>query len=392
MKNREEERLKDLKDLRLEIDKIDDELIELFVKRMDISLEVANYKKANNLPVLNPEREREILNKVSSMVSQKQDAEMDNYARVFFSTLLNVSRSRQDLALRGESPIIKRAHDAIQSTPTLFPEKATVACQGLEGAYSGLASEKLFKLPTIMYFNTFENVFAAVEKGLCQYGILPIENSSAGSVGEVYDLMKNYNFSIAKSVKLHIKHALLVNPETKLSDIKEIYSHEQALNQCGNFLKDLKNVNIKVCENTAEAAKKVKELGSSNVAAISSKSCAALYGLDILNDDIQNSDNNYTRFICISKNLEIYPGANKISIMLSVPHRPLALYHIISKFAALGLNMSKLESRPISGSDFDFMFYFDIDGSLQSELVLSLMSQLEKELDFFVFLGNYPED
>jgi len=384
--------MKNLENLRTEIDKIDEDLIELFIKRMNISLEVAEYKKANNLPVLNPEREREILNKVSSVVSEKAGDELDNYARVFFSTLLNVSRSRQDLSLIGETALTNKALAAMNDTPTLFPDKATVACQGIEGAYSQLASEKLFKLPTIMYFNTFENVFSAVEKGLCRYGILPIENSSAGSVGEVYDLMKNYNFSIAKSVKLHIKHALLGNPGAKLSDIREIYSHEQALNQCGNYLKDLKNVNIKVCENTAEAANKVKTLGDNKSAAISSKNCAQLYGLDVLESDIQNSDNNYTRFICISKNFEIYPGANKISMMLSVPHRPLSLYHIIAKFAALGLNMSKLESRPIAGSDFDFMFYFDIDGSLRSERVLDLMAQLERELDFFVLLGNYTED
>ena len=381
-----------LDDLRLEIDAIDEELTELFMKRMDVSLKVAEYKKANDLPVINPERERNILNKVSDRVSEKADAELDTYARVFFSTLFDVSRSHQNLFLSGESALTQRALKAMKETPALFPEKATVACQGLEGAYSQLASEKIFKLPTIMYFNTFENVFTAVEKGLCRYGILPIENSSAGSVGEVYDLMKNYNFSIAKSIKLHIKHALLGNPGTKPADIKEIYSHEQALNQCGHFLKDLKNVNIKVCENTAEAAQKVKSLGDLRSATISSKNCAPLYGLEVLDDHIQNSDNNYTRFICISKNLEIYPGANKISLMLSVPHRPLSLYHVIAKFAALGLNMSKLESRPIPGSDFDFMFYFDIDGSLHSEAVLTLMSQLESELDFFVFLGNYPEE
>jgi len=381
-----------LDDLRVEIDSVDEELIELFMKRMDIALQVAEYKKEHNLPVLNTQREREILNKVSDKVSEKAGAELDTYARVFFSTLLDVSRSRQNLFLSGESSLTQRALKAMKETPVLFPEKATVACQGIEGAYSQFASEKIFKLPSIMYFNTFENVFSAVEKGLCQYGILPIENSSAGSVGEVYDLMKNHNFSIAKSVKLHIKHTLLVNPGTKLSDIKEIYSHEQALNQCGRFLKDLKNVKIKVCENTAEAAQTVKSLGDNHSAAISSRNCAALYGLEILDDNIQNSDNNYTRFICISKNLEIYPGANRISLMLSVPHRPLALYHIIAKFAALGLNMSKLESRPVPGSDFDFMFYFDIDGSLHSEPVLALMSQLEKELDFFVFLGNYPEE
>ena len=242
-----------------------------------------------------------------------------------------------------------------------------------------------------MYFNSFEGVFTAVEKGLCQYGILPIENSSYGSVGTVYDLMQNYNFHIVKGIRLRISHNLMAKPGTKMSDIKEIVSHEQAIGQCGDFLKDLKDVKITICENTAIAAKIVAESDRNDIAAISSKECVDLYGLEILKKHIQISDNNYTRFICISKKLEIYPGANRISLILSLPHVPRSLYHTIAKFAALGVNLTKLESRPIPGSDFEFMFYFDLDASVYSPELINLLSELESQPETFVFLGCYTE-
>lgn len=377
-----------LDDLRNEIDLIDDQLIALFVKRMNAALKVAKVKKENDLPVLSSKREQEILAKVTEKVGD----DLDVYGRILYNTIFDLSRSYQNNYLCPSSDLDMRIREALEKTPKLFPRKSIVACQGIEGAFSQLAAEKLFDFPAIMYFNNFEGVFTAVEKGLCQYGVLPIENSSYGSVGEVYDLMRNYHFHIAKSVKLHVRHALLVKPGTKLSDIKEIFSHEQGLGQCSKFIKGLKGVKATVCENTAIAAQIVASSDNNQTAAISSKNCASIYGLEILNDDIQNNDNNYTRFICISKDLEIYPGASKVSLMISVPHKPMSLYSVIAKFSSLGLNLTKLESRPIPGSDFEFMFYFDIDASLYSENVVRLLCQLEKDLDLFVFLGNYLED
>ena len=243
----------------------------------------------------------------------------------------------------------------------------------------------------IVYVKNFEGVFQAVENGLCEYGILPIENSLHGTVGAVYDLMQNYKFHVIRSFKLQISHSLLVNPGVKLADIKEVVSHEQALGQCSNFLKDLKNVKNTVCENTAVAARYVADSGRKDVAAISSKQCARLYDLAILSEDIQNSDHNFTRFICISKNLRIYPGANRISLIVSVPHRPGALYRMIAKFSALGLNLVKLESRPIPGKNFEFMFYFDLEASVYSPEVLQLLDDLSNEPETFVLLGCYTE-
>lgn len=376
-----------LEEIRKDIDKVDSQIADLFKERMALSLDIAKAKQEGNLPVVNASREKEILHRISNEVGEP----LDGYARILFNTLFDLSRSYQNNYLSRVSDIDERIEKALEETPKLFPKKAVVACQGVEGSYSQAACEKLFEVPSTMYFNSFEGVFNAVEKGLCQYGILPIENSSYGSVGTVYDLMRNYNFHIVKSIRLRINHSLLAKPGTKLKDVKEIFSHEQAIGQCGEFLKTLKDVKITICENTARAAKMVAESERDDVAAICSRDCMELYGLESLNNNIQVSDNNYTRFICISKNLEIYPGANKISLMLTLPHRPSSLYHMIAKFAALGVNLTKLESRPVPGSDFEFMFYFDMEASVYSPELVNLLGQLENQPELFVFLGSYSE-
>lgn len=376
-----------LEDIRENIDAIDTQIIDLFKQRMDLALEVAKSKQESGTPVLNKTREKEIIRRVSDELPE----ELEGYGRILFNTLFDLSRSYQNIYLNRISDIDKRIELALDDTPKLFPKKAVVACQGVQGSYSQAACEKLFEVPNTIFFNSFEGVFNAVDKGLCQYGILPIENSTYGSVGTVYDLMRSYNFHIVKSIRLRVNHCLLAKPGTKISDVKEIFSHEQAIGQCGEFLKSLKDVKITPCENTARAAKLVAESDRNDVAAICSRECIDLYGLESINNNIQVSDNNYTRFICISKKLEIYPGANKVSLMLSVPHQPNALYHMIAKFSSLGVNLTKLESRPIPGSDFEFMFYFDMEASAYSPEFISLLGQLENQPELFVFLGFYSE-
>ena len=378
---------KNLDQMRNDIDAIDSQIAELFRKRMETSLDIARYKKENNIPVLNSSREKEVLHKVSEQVGEP----FDGYARFLFNTIFEASRSCQNNYWAKESDLALEIREALENTPKLFPNKAVVACQGVPGAYSQAACEKLFEVPSIMYFNSFEGVFNAVEKGLCRYGILPIENSSYGSVGAVYDLMQNYNFHIVKSLRLRVSHNLMAKAGTKLSDVREIFSHEQAIGQCGEFLKSLKDVKVTICENTALAAKMVAESDRNDVAAISSKECLDLYGLELLKNQIQVSDNNYTRFICISKKLEIYPGSNRISLILSLPHVPRSLYHTIAKFSALGINLTKLESRPIPGSDFEFMFYFDLEASVYSQELINLLCELDNQPETFVFLGSYIE-
>lgn len=242
-----------------------------------------------------------------------------------------------------------------------------------------------------MFFDSWDGVFSAVDKGLCKYGILPIENSTAGSVNHVYDLMNKYKFYIVKSIRLKINHSLLANRGTKLADIKEIYSHEQAISQCSEFLNSLHGVKITICENTAVAAKQVAESGRSDVAAISSNDCSMLYDLETVCESIQDRANNYTRFICISKNLEIYPGADKTSLMLTLPHKPGSLYSMLSMFYALDINIIKLESRPLTDRDFEFMFYFDIESSVYSDRFVQMINELESTTEKFTYLGSYSE-
>ena len=377
----------DLKELRGQIDAIDDQLVELFAKRMDIAAAIGDYKKANNLPVFVPAREREKLKDVA----EKAGPEMANYTRVLYSMLFELSRSYQSKRNEVLSALYQQIHNAIENTPKLFPTAPMVACQGVEGAYAQIACEKIFQNPFIMYFKNFDGVFSAIEKGLCQYGILPIENSTAGSVKKVYDLMIHHKFSIVRTFRLKIDHNLLANPGADLTTIKEIYSHEQAINQCSAFLAKLPSVKIIPVENTAVAAQMVASSGRTDVAAISSRSCMELYGLITVASSIQDEGNNRTRFICISKNLEIYPGSDKTSIMMILNHRPGALYRVLARLYALGINVTKLESRPLPDRDFEFMFYFDLETSIYSEEFVQLICELDELCEDFTYLGSYCE-
>ena len=373
--------------LREKIDSIDNELVRLFVERMEVAKQVAEYKKENNLPIYAPAREREKLQDVAA----KAGNDMDDYIRSLYSMIFEISRSYQSKGNNQETPLYKRVTNAIENTPKLFPQAPMVACQGVEGAYSQIACERIFKSPSIMYFKNFDGVFQAIEKGLCQYGILPIENSTAGSVKKVYDLMIHHNFSIVRTFRLKIDHNLLALPGVKLEEIKEIYSHEQAINQCSDFLKTLPGVKIIPVENTAIAASMVASLGRRDIAALSSKNCEELYGLKSLADSVQDKGNNRTRFICISKNLEVYPGSDKTSIMMILAHKPGALYKVLARMYVLGINVIKLESRPIPDRDFEFMFYFDLETSIYSSEFVQLVCELDDMCEEFKYLGSYCE-
>ena len=372
-----------LEEYRKQIDIVDDEIVRLFQERMSIAAQIAAFKKENGLPILQPAREREKLAEVSG----KSREDMQSYMRVLYSLLFELSRTYQEKGNR--TPLYERIEYAIENTPRLFPQTATVACQGVEGAYSQLACEKMFKNPQIQYFRNFEGVFSAIEAGFCRYGILPIENTTAGSVKRVYDLMVKHNFSIVRTTRLKVDHCLLAKP--KHGEIKEIFSHEQAIAQCAEFIKTLGNVKITVCENTAIAAQKVALSDRNDVAALSSKACAELYGLEIVKSSVQDGGNNHTRFLCISKNTEIYPGADKTSIMMVLPHKPGALYKVLARLYALGINLLKLESRPLPERDFEFMFYLDLETSVYSEEFVQLMCEIGGICEDFKYLGSYLE-
>ena len=377
----------DIQDYRAKIDQVDSELVRLYGERMEITREIGRYKREHNLPVLDTERERNLLNRVGEMAGE----ENENGVRALFGFLMSQSRTGQLLDGRKESELGARIRTALQETPQLFPPKAVVACQGVEGAYSQKACEKIFSAPSILYCRDFESVFSAIEKGLCRYGILPIENSLAGSVNSVYDQMISRNFHIVRSVRVKIDHTLIAPPGVRLEDIKEVYSHEQAIQQCSRYLEAHSGWQVNVCRNTAAAAREIAESGRKDAAAISSAACAPLYGLNILDTDIQNNSNNHTRFICIAKQPEIYPGADHTSLMLVLPNRPGSLYQLLGRFYAQGINLTKLESRPMPGRDFEFMFYFDLDASVYSPAFIRLIEELDATLEQFSYLGSYSE-
>lgn len=377
----------ELSDYRTEINDIDRQIISLFEKRMAVSADIAAYKKEHDLPVLDAGRERHKLNDVRAQLPE----ELKDYGTSLFSLLMDLSKTHQRRQLNREGDLSRRVREALTHTPQLFPEDAVCACQGVEGAYSQIACERLFRHPNVLYFDTFASVFSAIEKGLCRYGLIPLENSTAGSVNEVYDLMMKHHFSIVKSVRIKVDHHLLAKEGTTTGDLTEIYSHEQAISQCSDFLSTLEGVKIIPCENTAVAAKMVAESDRKDIAALSSRSCMELYGLSCLKEDVQNTGNNFTRFICISKDLEIYPGADRSSLMMVLPHTPGSLYKTLSRFYALDININKLESRPLPGRNFEFMFYFDIEASVYTPRFIQLMDDLEEVCEVFVYLGSYNE-
>ena len=377
----------DLQELREEMNRIDRDMVNLYLERMKTAQTIGAWKRENGVPVYDPARERQLLDKVAEQAGEENEAGV----RALFSFLVSQSRTRQLLDEGKGGALGETIRKALNQTPDLFPEKAEVACQGVEGAYSQQACTKLFRHPSITYFRTFADVFDAIESGKCRYGVLPIENSLAGSVHSVYDLMAGHRFHIVRSTRIKIDHALLTLPGVAPDDIREVFSHEQAIHQCSDYLARHAGWKVSPCTNTAAAARMVAESGRKDAAAISSLLCAELYGLKCLDAGIQNNSNNHTRFICISREPEVYPGADRTSLLLTLPDRPGELYRILSLFNAQGVNLTKLESRPMPGRDFEFMFCFDIDASVYSPSFIRLLQMLEVNAERFTWLGSYSE-
>ena len=376
----------ELSEIRTKIDAVDDQLLSLFLERMTLSEEVAAYKNEHKLPILNKAREREILAKVT-----QRAGDWERYAYHLYSTLFELARSRQAELISAPTRVGSRVKAALCAGEDIFPQTGMVACQGVEGANSQVACDRLLPRGNIVYVKSFAAVAAAVESGLCKFGVLPIENSSNGSVRAVYQLLQEHDLSVVRSTRLCIRHELLALPGVKQEEITEIYSHEQAIGQCSRFLAGLSGVRVIPCGNTALAAKQVAESGSRHAAAISSHPCAALYGLECVNGHIQDSDNNYTRFFCVAKEPAIYAGASRISLIIAFDNRPGALYELLSKVAALDINLTKLESCPVAGSDVEFIFFLELEASVKDPSVLAMLEEMERSCAQFQFLGGYAE-
>ena len=374
----------ELLELRKEIDKIDSQLIPLLLERMEVSRKVAEYKVEHNIPVLNEEREQQILDKVAS-----QCGEQGNTIKTVFSATMDASRALQHKIIGGGKDLRDTVNNAGIIDINLI-DNQTIACQGVEGAYSAKTAKVLFPTSEIVYYKQFEDVFEAVNQGKTKFGIIPVENSTAGSVHDAYDLIMKYRFYVVGAYDLKIDHCLCAKANTNFEDIENVYSHPQALSQCNMFLKnfDFSGINY---TNTAAAAKFVSESEKTDIAAICSVEAAKKYGLKVLRKAIQNVSNNQTRFIVISKKLVIDEKADKISLIFSAPHKTGSLYRVLGRFSMTGLNLTKLESRPVANGQFDYIFYVDVLGSVKDSETLDLLCALSDELPEFKFLGNYHE-
>lgn len=377
----------ELNHIREHLDQIDTQLTELLVERMHAVAQVAQAKKESGKAIRDHARERSIINRVT----KQSGDEYAPYVKSFYKTLFDLSCNYQSQKMGYSSALAAKLQEQLLS-PELrtLPGRATVACQGTEGAYAQQACEKLFEYPSILYFNSFNDVFNAVEKGMCKYGILPLENSTAGSVTQVYDLMEQHAFHIVGACRLRIDHCLM-RKKGSTAPITKVVSHEQALRQCSDYLEKHPEYKAEPMENTAVAAEYVANAENAGTAVVASAVCAEIYGLEIVDDNISNVQNNFTRFICIARDLNVYPDARKVSIMFNLPHAPGALNSIISRLSLAGVNLTKLESRPIPGREFEFRFFFDFEADLHDPAIIGLIAELEQRTEHFVFLGAYAE-
>lgn len=374
--------MRNLSEIRSDIDRIDSEIIELFKKRMDCAKEVGIYKKSQNTPVLNQDRENDILDAV-----EKKGGEYGSHARLLYSNIMELSRALQHNIVgsgKGLKTVIANAEEQFPS------ENIKVGYQGIKGANGHEATLRLFPNGTAVNYKTFSDVFSAVDSGEINYGVLPVENSTAGSVSTVYDLILRHRFYIVGALDLPIDYCLAGLNQSEFSDIEKVWSHPQSLSQCANYIAK-NNFDSSPCSNTAIAARDTATEKRLNVAAICSYKAAEEYGLKILDNHIQDNDVNTTRFIVISKKLYIPENANKISLCFSLPHVTGSLYSLLCRFNSLGLNLTKIESRPRQDKGFEYLFYLDFSGNVHSEDVIALISQLSEEMPEFSFLGNYCE-
>lgn len=367
----------ELNELRNRIDTLDDDILSLFLERMDICKEVAAYKKANAMSILQTGREEQLLTRLKSLTPEEQR----NGTEVLFTNIMDISKALQTQENSAEFPLVG---------DEFIPTKAkSVGCQGVSGSNQEAACRKLFGDTAITFYAGFGDVFAAVERGEVDFGILPIQNTTAGTVAETYELMRAYDFYIAARVQTEISHCLVAKKGVQTNDIKEIFSHEQALAQCSEFLRHggFEKLNS---PNTALAAQLVAT-SEEAFGAICSESCAQLYGLEVLERDIANVLPNFTRFICLSKAPYLSKDAEIVSISLSLPNRKSTLYRLLTKFSVAGVNLLHLESKPILDGSFDVIFYLDFAGNVADKAVACLLNELESECTYFHFLGNYSD-
>lgn len=364
--------MEELEYCREEIDKIDRKLVSLFEKRMDIAKRVANYKKENNLPILNAKREKEVILKNLALL---ENEEYSKITQIFFENIMELSKTIQE-------EIINFSEE----------NRVKVAYQGVKGSFSEEALIKYFKnYDEIKNYEEFVDVFEALKNNEINYGVLPIENSYTGAITEVYDLLVKYNFFIVGEECLKINQHLLGIEGSSIEEIREIYSHPQGFAQSRSFLNELVDVRLIPYYNTAISAKYVADIKDKSKGAIGSKRASEIYGLEILKENINDNKDNHTKFIVVGKKLRYNIESNKISVVFSLEDKAGTLYNLLRYFAENGINMLKIESRPNKNNSWKYLLYVDFEGNLEDISVKNALNLIEKNSVYFKIIGNYKK-
>ena len=372
----------DLQELRKDIDGIDSEILALFMKRMELCKCVADYKKVHNMPVFQGGREQQIIDRIKALTN---DRELENGTAALFTNIMDISKILQNRKLLADSP------EYFYTVPD-FSGASRIGCQGTSGANSEAAARLIFGDKPVTFFKSFEEVFAAVQSGDLDYGVLPVHNSTAGSVNSTYDLMAKYSVYTVREVCVEINHCLAAKSDIPLDKVSAVYSHPQAIAQCCDFL-TAQGMKTAEYGNTATAAQMVAESAPEEcMAAICSVDCAERLGLKILAKDIADCSVNRTRFVCIARELQVAPESDAVSVMLKIAHTEGSLYRLLTKFCVNGMNLLRIESRPIKDGSFDVMFYLDFSGRPDDPSVKALMNDLAENLEYFRFLGTFKSE
>lgn len=373
----------DLQELRKEIDRIDKEMVRLFEERMDICKNVAEYKIETGKKVFDRQREEEKIQAVQALTGN----EINRIgAGELFGQIMSVSRKLQ-YKLLAEHGILEKP--SFQPVDTLDKENATVVFQGMEGSYSYAAMKEYFGADVKnFHVKTFRNAMEAIAEGKADYAVLPIENSTAGGVSEIYDLLVEFNNYIVGEQIIEIKHCLLTVPGASKEDIKTVYSHPQSLMQSAGYLRqqDWKQVSM---ENNAFAAKKVADEKDKTQAAIAGRYAGELYGLNILEEGINDSELNSTRFIIVSNQKKFLKNAGKVSVCFEIQHESGSLYKTLSHFIYNVINLCNIESRPIKEKNWEYRFFVDFEGNLEDSAVQNALGSLQEETRNLIIFGNY---
>ena len=375
----------DLQECRNQIDQIDDEMIRLFEKRMKVCEEVARYKIHTGKKVLDPKREQDKL----KVLREKAHGEFNALgAQELFRQIMAISRKRQYQLLTESGVEEEEDFCFVERLPL---KDVKVVFQGVEGAYSYAAMRTYFEEDKISSYHvkTWRDAMEDVAAGRADYAVLPLENSTAGIVADMYDLLMEYDLFIVGEQIIRVEHVLLGNPGTSLSDVKCVCSHPQGLAQCKKYIEQHPSWKKVEVENTAGAAKKVKEDKDPAQAAIASREAGEVFGLEVLAENICENDKNSTRFIILGKEPVYEKSASKVSICFELPHASGTLYSMLSHIIYNGLNMTKIESRPIPGKTWEYRFFVDFEGNLRDSAVKNAICGLDAEANLLRVLGNY---